>query len=66
MEKVSYTVKIEKEDLLTLNMWGNKNNYPVSWALRRGVKDFIKNYVTTGIMPSGEVVNLGCIIKKDS
>lgn len=60
-ERKLYGLRIDCEDLLKLNQWGSKNSYPVTWAIRRAIKDFIKNYVDNGIMPPGEIINRGCI-----
>lgn len=60
-QKRLYGLRIDYDDLVILNKWGSLNSYPTTWAIRRAIKDFIKNYCDTGIIPPGEIVNKGCI-----
>ena len=59
-----YGLRIGIDDYNHLNQWANANGVTVAYCLRRGAKDFINNYIKTGIMPPSEIVNPGAAMKK--
>lgn len=63
-KRSNYAVRISIEDQATLEKWCVINNYEKAWAVRRAIKDFIKNYVETGITPPTDSVNPGAAAKK--
>lgn len=65
-ERIMYSFKIEKTDFGTLNQWAATNDCPVSWGVRRAIKDFIKNYIEKGVMIPAEEVNKGAAVKRKS
>lgn len=58
-----FACKMNENDMKIINQWCYKNNLSMAYAVRRGLKDFIKNYVDTNTMPPTESINPGCIIK---
>ena len=57
--KKTYTCLIDEDDLKLLNMYASENDLTMPFCIRRGVKDFIKNYVEQNKMPPSEKINLG-------
>lgn len=64
MEKrVMYSFKIDYKDLLAINLWATRQNFPMSWGVRFAIKEFIKSHVEPNLAIPAENVNRGAAVR---
>lgn len=49
---VGVYVRIPIKTFIILKDWSRDNHYPVTWIIKKGIQNFIKDYITKNIIPS--------------